>query len=231
MKKINSLIIIFLVFFYNSLFCSNKDETVVLVHGLLGSSWNMFFLKKNLYKIGCKTTSWKYDSRDKVIEEHGKDLVDYLKILAKENPDQKINYVAHSLGGLILRSALNNPECPAEAKTGKIVLLATPNKGTIWARYLNKYSLVKKYLKDFSAKELMTKYNFDYLGDFPQNMEVLVIAGSFGFNPIIPKENDGTVAVEETFLNTPHKHLVIKTGHKSILFSKKVCSETINFLK
>ena len=61
-------------------------------------------------------------------------------------------------------------------------------------------------------------------------MKVLVIAGSLGFNPIIGKQNDGTVAVEETFLNTPHKHLIIRGGHKSILFNKTACSTTIEFL-
>ena len=171
MRKSHLLQFIFFVFLTCNLFPSEEKETIVMIHGILGAPWNMCFFKKHLSKNGRDVIYWKYPSRNKTIKNHGKDLAIQLNTIAQEKPDQKINFIAHSLGGLVLRSALNEPNCPNEAKIGKTVLLATPNQGTCWARYLNKYTLVKKYLKEFSAKELMTKSDFNYLGDFPEKNE------------------------------------------------------------
>jgi len=48
---------------------------------------------------------------------------------------------------------------------------------------------------------------------------------------MIGKENDGTLALDETSLNTRHKHVIIKRGHKSIIFSKKTFSLALEFLR
>ena len=150
--------------------------------------------------------------------------------LHNENPNKRFYFVAHSLGSLILRSAINDPDFPQEVKNTKIVLIAPPNKGSDFARKLNSFSLFRKFVKNQSGRELATKSNFDYLGEFPESCSVLVIAGNLGFNPLIKKENDGTVAVEETYLNTKHKHIIIKRGHKGIIISKKTFSLALNFL-
>ena len=78
----------------------------------------------------------------------------------------------------------------------------------------------------------MTKSQFEYLGNYPSSLEgVLVIAGSLGFNPLLEGKNDGTLAVGETFLSTPHEHIVVKQGHKTMLLSKKTYSLISRFLK
>ena len=208
----------------------NKNETVICVHGFLGAPWNMFFLEKNLKKHGWSIINWKYSSRDKTIKQHGHDLALQVKKVHSINPNKKISFVAHSLGSLVLRAAVNDPDFPKEVKATKIVLIGPPNKGTIWARKLNFFSLFRRFAKNHSGRELATKKSFDYLGEFPKTCKVLVIAGNFTLNPWIKKENDGIVAVDETCLNTKHKHITIKRGHKSLLFSKKTFSLTLNFL-
>ena len=197
----------------------------------MGASWNMDFLAKSLKKDGWDVLVWNYKSRDSLIQEHGIRLVDTIRIIAQQHPGKPIHFVAHSMGGLVLLSALNCPSCPNEAKIGKIVLIAPPLKGSAWGRWLSQFSLARWIAKDFSGRELMTKEEFDDLGRYPSSCKKMIIAGSLGFNPFISGANDGTVAVAETFLDMPHKRIVIKRGHKTIVFSKKVANSVRNFLK
>lgn len=188
----------------------------------MGTPWNMHFIKKRLTRDNWDAITWHYSSRDNFIEEHAEQLVYYLINLADKNPNQPIHFVAHSMGGLVLLAALNHSLCPQEAKIGKVVLLAPPAKGTYFGRWVGQFSLAKRIAKDFSGQELMTKTRFDYLGNYPGSLEgVLVVAGSLGFNPLLEGKNDGILAVSETFLSTPHEHVVIKRGHSTIVFGKK----------
>lgn len=209
---------------------SLENETLVTIHGFLGTPYNMYYLAKPLKKEKMLVAHWGYSSRDKTIRHHAEDLVSYLKTLALASPGKPIHFLAHSMGGLILRSALNHPECPAEAQRGAAILVGTPNGGSAWARRLGEFSIVQSLVKDQSGKELMTEMNFDHLGEFPQTMRVMVIAGNFSMNFFLAGENDGTVMVEETYLKTPHQHVILKQGHKSILFSNYTAGLAKNFL-
>lgn len=73
--------------------------------------------------------------------------------------------------------------------------------------------------KDKAGQELMTEFDFEHLGQFPESLQVMVIAGNYSLNFLIDGENDGTIAVSETVLSTPHRHEVIKAGHKGILLN------------
>lgn len=212
-------------------FFSEMDASIVCIHGFLGAPWNMRYLVKQLEKKDFDVINWGYESREKTIEDHAIDLVEELQIIAAEQPGEAIHFVGHSMGCLIVRAAINHPDCPNEAKIGKAVLLAPPNQGASWARLLKPFKLLKKIAKKNAGRQLMTTYSFDHLGDFPPSMQVLVIAGDSGFNPFIVGENDGTLAVTETYLNTPHQHVIVHAGHKAILFNKKAAKLTTRFLE
>ena len=181
----------------------------------------MYQVAKPVEKEGMNVVHWGYPSLEKKIVEHGADLVLMLQEMAAVNPGKPIHFLTHSMGGLVLRAALNDPECPEEAKIGVAVLLAPPNQGAYWARAMYWIELVKYIGGDQSARELMTEPNFEHLGQFPEIMPVLVIAGNFSFNFLIPGPNDGSVAVSETYLTTSHEHVIIPEGHKGILFSNE----------
>lgn len=200
------------------------DDLVVCIHGFMGGKWCMRYIEKNLSEDGWNVVNWDYPSRDDIIQNHGEKLAFSLKELALKNPTKPIHFVAHSMGSLVLLAALNHKEAPMEAKIGKVVLIAPPLQGSLWARWLSQFEWVKKILKEYSGKELMSETNyFELFGNYPDSIEkILVIAGSFGFNPILEGENDGTIAVSETFLNTPHEHVTVKSGHKSIVFNSTV---------
>lgn len=207
-------------------------ERLVCIHGIMGSPWSLYLYAKNFRKEGFEVTNWGYPSRSKKIEEHAADLVVELQKIAKDKPKEPIHFLGHSLGCLVIRCALNHPDCPQEAKIGRAVLLAPPNKGSSFARYLNGFPLPRMIASNFSGKQLFTKESFDDLGKFPDTMEeVLVIAGTLGINPFIEGSNDGAVSVEETALETPHKRITINRGHNSIVLSKDVFGYALNFFK
>jgi pimeloyl-ACP methyl ester carboxylesterase len=215
-----------------SLFSAEKNDYLLCIHGFMGSHWNMRFLEKNLRKEGWDVINWTYPSRECYISEHAEQLVQDLIDLAAKKPGQPIHFVTHSMGALVLLASLNQPLCPQEAKIGKVILIAPPSQGTYWGRWIGQFSLARWAAKGFSGQELMTKSSFNDLGNYPHSLEgVLVISGSLGFNPLLAGKNDGTVSVQETLLSTPHEHVLIRRGHKTIVFSKKTYGVIRQFLE
>lgn len=232
MKTLYCIIFILLTTFNcYSMDFQKKPLTVVCIHGFLGSDWNMAFFKKHLIRDKWEVVTWDYPSREATIEEHASDFVKELNKIANLHPGHPICFIAHSMGSLILRTALNSPFCPIEAKIGRIVLLTPLNQSCSFARQLNEFSLGRWLLKDLSGKELALKTDFKYLGNFPSTTKVLVIAGRLGWNPFLKEKNDGTIAVGETALTTPHEYEELVVGHAGILLSKKALRLTRQFLR
>jgi hypothetical protein len=139
--------------------------------------------------------------------------------------------VTHSLGGIITRLTLNHPGCPDEAKIGKAALMAPPNQGSSFGRFLGHFGIMQKFLGPKTGKELLTHTNFDHIGEFPETKKVLIVAGNFGFNPVLGGANDGKVLVSETELNTPHEHAIYFVGHSWIMYDTKVMHKIRAFVK
>ena len=184
---------------------------VVCIHGFMRTKNCMKPLGKKLEEAGHTPHLWGYRSQKYTIEELAEQLVCYLKQEAKGEP---ISFVTHSLGGLIVRAALNHPECPKEAKQGQIILLAPPNGGSKTARFLKSIPLVCSIFGDKAGEQLLTSYreDFDNLGSLPSS--TIVIAG----------RRDWKVSIEETHLSSPHKHHIIGCGHCYIMRNKEAFS-------
>lgn len=209
-----------------------KSGTVVFVHGLLCSPTNMASLAIAFKKDGWEIKNWSYPSTEKYIEEHAADLVHQLQQIIEKKPGQPISFVTHSMGGLVVRCALNHPDCPLEAKIGRAVLIAPPNRGSMLARKLQNYKIIKWLVGNKAGDQLLKTPmdGFDRLGDFPQHVHVLVISGTFGWNPLLQVASDGQVAVEETYLKTPHFHEKISAGHTWICNNPAVINKAKHFL-
>jgi hypothetical protein len=196
--------------------------TVVAIHGVLASFRTMYPIKKVVEATGCfDVCLYRFDTRKHCLSKLGCQLNERLKCIAAEKPGEPIDFVAHSIGSLVLRAALACPDCPAEAKIGRIILLAPTNKGAYLARRFRNFLPVSIALGDKSGKELMTYTEEDiicHFGSFPPSAQVLVIAGCKGIHPYFQGcPNDGYLAVEETYLNTPHTHRVLPLTHGEVL--------------
>ncbi len=228
MKKSIYIALLFATIF--SFASINASETVYLLHGFMRSASSMNKASKALNKVGFKTILWDYPSRKKNIEEHAQDLVKELRKTARTQPGQPIHFFTHSMGGLVVRSAINHPKCPQEARIGKAVLLAPPNKGSRYAHFLNYIKPVKKLVGKKSGKELFKTSDFDHLGNFPSTMQIMVISGTFGWNPVLKGKNDGKVTYKESQLDTPYEHKKVFAGHSWIMKSKKAIEKGVDFI-
>jgi pimeloyl-ACP methyl ester carboxylesterase len=158
-----------------------------------------------------------------------------LNAIAQQHPGEPINFVTHSLGGLIVRATVNHPKCPYEAKIGKAILLAPPNQGAALARRFQGCPMIRWIFGKKAGTQLLTYSAEDMsnLGQFPQTMQVMVIAGekgTFFYRHWEPVDNDGKVSVEETRLNSPHDHKVLRVGHSWIMTSRQSIALTKEFL-
>ncbi len=209
-----------------------KSGSVVLVHGFLRSRMNMSAIEYTLHQDDWEVLNWGYPSRKKSIQDHSAALVLELKKISQKNPGKPISFVTHSMGGLVVRGALNNPDCPPEAKIGRAVLIAPPNRGSCYARFLSNYALIRWYVGEKSGKELLSTPvdGFDHIGNFPAGMPILVIGGTVGWNPSIEGINDGKVAFNETCLPTKHYHKGCRAGHSWICQNRDAVKKAKRFL-
>lgn len=207
------------------------SEQIICIHGFGSAKGRMIPLAKKLRKSGQVVRVWGYPSRQKSIQDHAEDLVDYLNTLAKINPSVRISFVTHSLGGILLRAAVNHPHCPQQAKGGRAILIAPPSRGCEFGRQAGEWSIVQSALGKNAGRELIENdaLEFDFLGNFPPTMEVLIIAGVSGMNPAINEANDGIVRVKETLLNTPHELAIVEADHVTILYRREVAQIATRF--
>src|SRR5512139_2670910 len=103
--------------------------TVVLVHGLWMSGAEMFLLRKRLRRCGYRVYQFRYRTVARNIAENARRLQKFLKRI----PGSQVHFVAHSLGGLVVRQLFH--DFPNQ-RPGRIVTLGTPHNGSGTARYL-----------------------------------------------------------------------------------------------
>lgn len=198
----------------------------------MGSPFDMQCIENSLREDGSDVLNWGYSSRSDFIENHGKSLATKLQEIAKVHPGNPIHFVAYSMGSLVLLAALNDPEVPEEAKIGRVVLISPPLGGSTLMKWLGQFSLPKIICKEYSGAELINKTNFfELLRNYPETIEkFLVIAGDFGYNPLLSEPNDGAILVRETILPFLHEHVIVHSHHSTITFSNEVTNLTRNFL-
>lgn len=205
-------------------------ESVYCIHGFMRSSASMEPMAKAFRREGYEAHAWGYPSREMTLDQHAQTLVIELQKTAEQHPGEPIHFVTHSFGGIIVRAALNQPGCPDEAKKGRAVLLSPPNRGSHLAHTVNHLKPVRKIFGENAGKQLLESENFEAIGQFPQTMEILVISGTFGWNPLIKGLNDGVVAVKEAKLDTPHQQKTAFAGHAWIMYSDTIINYAIQFI-
>lgn len=212
-----------IVLFLLSIQCfafNGMEHTVVCIHGFMTTHRSMQPIEKSLRCMGFRVWNWDYPSRARTIEEHACELVEYLKEIARCHPGEPILFVTHSTGALILRTALNAPTCPEEAKVGRAVLLAPPNQGSRLAHRFRNFEPAKLLLGSKSGWQLMNYGIADIescFGYFPSTMQVLVIAGTKGIKVFFCEPNDGFIAIDETALDTPYYWTSFPVKHGDLI--------------
>ncbi len=196
---------------------------VILVHGLLMSGHIMRPIAKFLAKQGFTSILYDYPTRRATVDEHGARFAAFIETEISRLPRSsgKLHFVTHSMGGLLLRSALSRLSPAACADIGRIVMIAPPNKGSDVAEYvlrnLSFAGRIVKCLPDLSSVP------HSFANVFPEpdrRFEIGIIGGKY----------DLDVRESSTHLTHERDHLMLPHAHTTLLFSRRTAEQTRHFI-
>jgi hypothetical protein len=213
---------------------SNRIETqdnVILLHGLCRTPRSMAKMQRALTQAGYTVWNVDYPSRTAPIQTLADDAIGPAIAHCRQSGATRIDFVTHSLGGILVRSYLARHAVP---DLGRVVMLAPPNQGSEVVDKLGGLSLFK-WINGPAGNELGTDKNSvpNQLG--PAHFPVGIITGDRSINWInsllIPGPDDGKVAVRRAKLEGMSDFLLLHTTHTFITFNNEVIRQTIQFLR
>lgn len=202
-------------------------QVVFLLHGICKSSYDMAFIALTLRRAGYEVVNWQYPSRKYDLEK----LAGKLEEAVKPYADRQVHFVTHSMGGIVVRTYLNTYK---PGNVGRMVMIAPPNQGAFLANLLGDW-MVYRLVFGPAGQQLRQGAPGGCAEAGVPGCEFGVIAGgtgdSHGMNPIIPGDNDGTVAVADTRLEGMQDFLLVPYGHTYIQFMPRTVQNVMHFLE
>jgi len=198
-----------------------SNELVILVHGLLHSSFTMQGLGKYLSGKGYDIYLYDYPSTQYHIKEHGQIFREFLQQLMLEHPGKKIHFIGHSLGGIIIREALANIAEKYLTRCSCLIMLAPPNHGSVIAKMCIK--LLPVTAKLIQPLEELSSDPDTYIHHMPipRHVNVGVVTGKF----------DAKVHYSTAHLQGEKDFLLVNSTHDFIMNHIAVKEAIVRFLK
>ncbi|MGP9638216.1 esterase/lipase family protein, partial [Psychrobacter sp. AOP3-A1-26] len=216
-----------------------KKNRVILVHGLNQAPFIMRPLAKRLQAKGYDTHQYGYRSRHDGLKVNSARLDTWLK--ANHIPEQPIDLIGHSLGGLVIRDFVATYP---QWQIGRCVTLGTPHNGSVWADYIWRFMpaiVGRSYIDALDGT----------VAPLPKDIKIGVIAGdktqglgqtllSYHNRKLRKADialtnkdlaHDGTVYVTETKLASATDHIIMPVTHTGMLIKKNVAAQAIYFLE
>lgn len=212
-----------------------NGKAVIVLHGLARSREMMrpmcrYVQQNSDYHV----INVDYPSTRADLAEHARNLasvVDHLDGVAE------LNFVAHSLGNLVVRHYLADQQSTGRGPDPRIkrfVMIAPPNQGSELAEFCVGSQLFKTVLGE-SFVQLANGLSklTDHLAT-PQ-CEFGIIAGGRGdgkgWNPLLPADDDFTVSVASTRLPGADDFLLLPLTHTRIVFDAQTQKCALRFLQ
>jgi triacylglycerol lipase len=207
-------------------------ENVVLLHGLCRTSRSMAKIDRALTQAGYTVCNVNYPSRTAPIEKLANDAIGNAISECRENGATKIDFVTHSMGGILVRSYLARHDVP---ELGRVVMLAPPNQGSEIVDKLGGLRLFK-WINGPAGDELGTDADSTPNRLGPARFPLGIIAGDRSINWInslflIPGPDDGKVAIKRARLTGMADFKLIHATHSFITYNREAIRLTIEFLQ
>lgn len=211
---------------------ATASDCVVLLHGLARTSASMQTMQERLEEAGYDVVNIDYPSREFTIEELAPMAVGQgLAACRKMEELDRIHFVTHSLGGILLRQYLADNEI---AELGRVVMLAPPNQGSAAADDLGGVPGID-WFNGPAGLQLGKGEDSIPLALGPAEFELGVIAGNRTIDPIgsavLDDPDDGKVSVDDTKLEGMKDFVVVEHSHAFIMRLSRPIELTIRFLR
>jgi len=207
---------------------NTASECVILLHGLARSAHSMDKMAQRLTEHGYKVLNIDYPSRALPIEQLAEQTI---SDALKQCHDMPVNFVTHSMGGILVRQFLSKHSIK---NLNKVVMLGPPNKGTEIVdklshlpgfSFVNGAAGMQLGTSELSVPNQLGKANFD----------VGIIAGTQSINlllsSLIPDTDDGKVSVESTKIEGMNDHIEMPTTHVFMMRNEAVIAQVICYLE
>lgn len=210
---------------------NNKNECVILLHGLARTSRSMTKMEKALAREGYKVVNVDYPSRKFEIEKLTNDIIPEALLKCQASVPKKIHFVTHSMGGILVRNYLSANKIE---NLGRVVMLSPPNQGSEVVDKLGNLSAFI-WLNGPAGQQLGTSKDSIPFKLGKVEFDLGVITGNKSINLIlsllIPGDDDGKVAIENAKVKGMSDFLVLPHSHPFIMKSDNVIHQTKYFLQ
>ncbi|MGI9236045.1 MAG: esterase/lipase family protein [Woeseiaceae bacterium] len=211
---------------------ASAADCVVLLHGLARTAVSMNPMQRALIEEGFETANIGYPSRDYGIEELAAMTIPKgLDACRAQEGIERIHFVTHSLGGILLRQYLSEKEI---AGLGRVVMLGPPNQGSAAVDKLRDWPGFD-WINGPAGLQLGKGEESVPLRLGPATFELGVIAGNRTIDPItssvLENPDDGRVSVADTRLDGMTDFVEVEHSHAFMMRMGEPIALTIRFLK
>jgi triacylglycerol lipase len=209
-------------------------EPVVLLHGLALKAFTMKKIARGLKEAGYRTCRIDYPSRHYPIDTLVARFVAPRVEKCFPGETRPLNFVTHSMGGILLRKLALLPGAP---KIGRAVMIAPPNHGSEVVDRLGDWKVFGLW-NGPAGRELGTDSSsvpnrLNRLGAPPFEFGVLAANRSIEplFSEWIPGPDDGKVGIESAKLEGMKDFVEVEASHTFVLAKDETVRQVVAFLK